>query len=417
MNFTGQETQKAVVSVILTSADGRILLQQRDDKPDLHYPGWWTIFGGYVEDGETPEAAIRRELMEELRIDLPVTHWRTYDCPVRSIPGEVHTRNYVFTAALDRPVESLTLSEGQGMRLFTPEEAAPLVLAFAQHLILRDYLREKCGLSIPSHDDLQGVTAIAAMFKRAEHAGRAAFLPYFPIGFPTIEESLQTIEAMAGVDVDGFEIGIPFSDPLADGAVVQEATQIALNNGVTVRKCLRAVQNLRERGVTQPMLLMGYINPILAYGVERFVADAKVAGADGLIVPDLPAEEGDELAQVCAQEGMAIVFFAAPTSNPERIAVTAKKATGFIYVVTLTGITGERSQLPPDLTDFVHRLREKTGDTPLVMGFGISKPEHARMVGELVNGFIVGSALVRARKQGHTIARDLAADLRAALDE
>ncbi len=417
MNLTGQETQKAVVSVILTSADGRILLQQRDDKPDLHYPGWWTIFGGYVEDDETPEAAIHRELMEELGIDLPAAHWRIYDCPVRSISGEVHTRNYVFTAALDRPVESLTLREGQGMRLFTPEEAAPLVLAFAQHLIVRDYVREKCGVSLPLQAGTHGVTTIAAMFRRAEQNGRAAFLPYFPIGFPTIEDSLQTIEALAGVGVDGFEIGIPFSDPLADGAVIQEATQVALNNGVTVRKCLRAVQNLRERGVAQPMLLMGYINPILAYGVERFVADAKAAGADGLIVPDLPAEEGDELAEACKREGLALVFFAAPTSSPERIAMAADKATGFIYVVSLTGITGERSQLPSDLTDFVHRLREKTGDTPLVMGFGISKPEQARMVGELVDGFIVGSALVRARKQGHTPARDLAASLRAALDE
>jgi len=417
MNFTGKETQKAVVAVILTDVDGRILLQQRDDKPGLDYPGWWTIFGGYVEDGETPDAAVRRELMEELGIDLPLTHWRTYDCPVRSTPGAAHTRNYVYTAALDRPVDSLTLHEGQGMRLFTPEEAAPLVLAFAQHLILRDYIAEKHRVMLTARNGARGVEAIAEMFKHARSQGRAAFLPYFPIGFPTIEESLQAIEAMAGVDVDGFEIGIPFSDPLADGAVIQAATQIALNNGVTVRKCLRAVQNLRERGVTQPMLLMGYINPMLSYGIDRFVVDAKAAGADGLIVPDLPAEEGDELAEICKREGLALVFFAAPTSSPDRIALAAAKSTGFIYVVSLTGITGERSHLPPDLTDFVHRLREKTGDAPLVMGFGISKPEQARMVGELVNGFIVGSALVRAEMHGHTAVRELAASLRAALNE
>lgn len=303
------------------------------------------------------------------------------------------------------------------MRLFTSQECAPLALAFAQHLILRDYIAETHGDPLPVQSESHGVDAVAAMFRHTQSAGRAAFLPYFPIGFPTIEQSIQAIEAMAGVGVDGFEIGIPFSDPLADGAVIQAATQIALNNGVTVRKCLRAVQNLRERGVTQPMLLMGYINPIMAYGVERFVTDAKTSGADGLIVPDLPPEEGAELAEVCKRIGMALVFFVAPTSSAERITLATQTATGFIYVVSLTGVTGERSQLPPDLTDFIHRLREKTGDTPLVMGFGISKPEQARLVGKLLDGFIVGSALVRAGQQSHAAVRELAASLRAAIGE
>src|SRR6185295_18074850 len=159
-----------------------------------------------------------------------------------------------------------------------------------------------------------GLETIAAMFARAKVQNRAAFLPYFPIGYPDYETSLDTIQAMAGVGVDGFEIGIPFSDPLADGPVNQAAMQKALENGITVKKCLEAVRTLRERGVTQPMLLMGYINPMLAYGVDAFVRDAKAAGADGLIVPDLPPEEAAVFSDACTREGLAMVFFLAPTS-------------------------------------------------------------------------------------------------------
>lgn len=261
-----------------------------------------------------------------------------------------------------------------------------------------------------------GLSAIQAMFGKAKAQNRAAFLPYFPIGFPTYEQSLDAIESMANVDVDGFEIGIPFSDPLADGPVVQAATQVALENGITVRKCLQGVQELRRRGVQQPMLMMGYINPLLAYGVDAFVHDAKAAGADGLIIPDLPPEEGASFSAACQREGMALVFFLAPTSSSDRIALVAQQAMGFIYVVALTGVTGERSTLPADLTEFVHRLRAQTGDTPLVMGFGISKPDHARMVAGLVDGFIVGSALVRAGWEGVPAVKALADSLRRALD-
>ena len=262
---------------------------------------------------------------------------------------------------------------------------------------------------------LAGVDAIAAMFEQAKTEGRSAFLPYFPIGYPTYEGSLDAIAAMAELGVDGFEIGIPFSDPLADGPVVQAATQIALENGTTVRKCLEAVRELRARGVSQPMLLMGYINPMLTYGVEAFVRDAKAAGADGLIVPDLPLEEGEFISEVCLREGLALVFFLAPTSSDERIALVAQRATGFIYVVSLTGITGERKELPADLTEFVARLRRHTQKVPLVMGFGISTPEHVRLVSQLVDGVIVGSAIVRAGKEGTEAVRTLTAALKEGL--
>jgi tryptophan synthase alpha chain len=260
-----------------------------------------------------------------------------------------------------------------------------------------------------------GVDAITAMFAQAKAEERAAFLPYFPVGYPTYEASLDAITAMAELGVDGFEIGIPFSDPLADGPVIQAATQIALENGTTVRKCLQAVRALRGRGVNQPMLMMGYLNPILAYGVEAFVRDAKAAGADGLIIPDLPPEEGDDLAEACQREGLALVFFLAPTSSDERIGLVAQRATGFIYVVSLTGITGERKELPPDLAEFIGRLRQQVTNVPLVMGFGISKPEHVRMVSRLVDGFIVGSAIVRAGKEGTEAVRQLTAQLKEGL--
>jgi tryptophan synthase alpha chain len=164
------------------------------------------------------------------------------------------------------------------------------------------------------------------------------------------------------------------------------------------------------------MLLMGYLNPIMAYGLEDFVRDAKAAGADGLIVPDLPPDEGVDLASICAREGMALVFFLAPTSSAERIAFVTQRATGFIYVVSLTGVTGARTQLPSDLTGFIARVRT-IADKPLVMGFGISTPEQARSMNGLVDGFIVGSALVRAGKGGVEPARELCASLRDALDE
>lgn len=260
-----------------------------------------------------------------------------------------------------------------------------------------------------------GIAAIEAMFETAKKQNRAAFLPYFPIGYPDYETSIEAIAGMAEVGVDGFEIGVPFSDPLADGPVVQAATQIALENGTTVKKCLDAVRTLRARGVTQPMLLMGYVNPILAYGIEAFVHDAWEAGADGLIVPDLPPDEASLLIDACAKIGLAMVFFIAPTSNMERIKLVAARATGFIYVVTFTGVTGVRREMPVDLKTFIEGLKQQI-DNPLVLGFGIGTPEQARSMSGLVEGFIVGSALVRAGKGGAEPVIQLATALRAALD-
>lgn len=261
-----------------------------------------------------------------------------------------------------------------------------------------------------------GIEAIAAMFERTRAEGRAAFLPYFTVGFPTYDESIDILAGIAGEGVDGFEIGIPFSDPLADGPTIQAASQVALDNGIQVSDGLRAVRDLRARGVGQPILLFSYLNPLLAYGPERFVIDAKAAGAQGFIIPDLPPEEA-HLFSACAREGMALVFFVAPTSNLARISLVAQQATGFIYVISVTGITGARNELPPNLTAFIRDVRAQT-DKPLVLGFGISKPEQARQMNGLVDGFIVASALIReCQERDSAAAQALARALRQALNE
>lgn len=238
-----------------------------------------------------------------------------------------------------------------------------------------------------------GLAHIQTTFERVGSAGRAALMPYYTLGYPDAETSLAVIEAAAHAGADLLELGIPFSDPLADGPTIQRSTQVALGGGTTVARCLEMVAGLRERGVEQPLLLMGYFNPVLAFGVRRFVKVAAQAGADGFIIPDLPPEEGGEVETACREEGLALVYLLAPTSTPERIAQVAGRSTGFIYLVSLTGVTGARRALPPDLGAFIRRVREESS-APLAIGFGISTPEQARLVGEMADGVIVGSAVI-----------------------
>jgi len=207
-----------------------------------------------------------------------------------------------------------------------------------------------------------GLDEIAAMFARARREGRAAFLPYYPAGYPDYETSLDAIAALAAAGADGFEIGLPFSDPLADGPTIQAATQIALENGITVGRGLEALRALRARDVTQPLLLMGYLNPLLSYGLERFARDARSAGAAGVIVPDLPPEEAGPLAEACAREGLALIFFLAPTSSPERIARVVERAQGFIYLHAAAGAWRVCRPRPrPDADAAGARLRYQPG--------------------------------------------------------
>jgi tryptophan synthase alpha chain len=239
------------------------------------------------------------------------------------------------------------------------------------------------------------MSRIAETFARLKQENRAALMPYVMVGFPERESALDLVPALEQAGADLFELGVPFSDPLADGATVQRAGERALANGVNVQFCLETVAALRARGVRAPLVLMGYVNPFLRYGFARLAADAAAAGADGLIIPDLPPEEAAECQAVCRANGLDLIFFAAPTTPDDRLAEIAQMASGFIYCVSLAGVTGARRDLSADLPAFLARVRRHT-DLPLVVGFGISRAEHVRQVGAIADGAIVGSALVGA---------------------
>ena len=234
---------------------------------------------------------------------------------------------------------------------------------------------------------------VAGAFAQAKDEGRTAVIPFVTAGYPTPERSQEWILALVRGGADIIEIGVPFSDPLADGATVQRTSQTALKYGITLADAMAMTRRLREdHDVSVPILLMGYYNPMLQYGLERLAADCAAAGVDGFIVPDLPAEESDDLLAVCRQHGLDLIFLLAPTSTDERIAAVAERASGFIYCVSLTGVTGQRTDLP-DLTGYLARVRART-DLSLAIGFGVSSPEHVRQVGEVADGAVIASAMI-----------------------
>jgi len=225
------------------------------------------------------------------------------------------------------------------------------------------------------------------------------FMPYFPVGYPDLATSIDVLEALAKNGADLIEVGLSFSDPLADGPVIQKATQTALDKGVTTKQVIATVAELRRRGVTIPLILMGYYNPILAYGLEKFIHDAREAGADGFIIPDLPPEESAEFVGAQHAVPLPLITMLAPTTPAERMEQIARNARGFIYLVSVTGVTGARTDVPEGLAGLVARVREHTS-VPVCVGFGIGSPEQAKAVGEIADGVIVGSACVRAIDEG-----------------
>ncbi|MGE5072698.1 MAG: tryptophan synthase subunit alpha [Anaerolineae bacterium] len=222
---------------------------------------------------------------------------------------------------------------------------------------------------------------------------RPIFMPYFPLGFPDLPTSIDVIECLVKNGADVIELGLSFSDPLADGPVIQMATQSALRNGITVAKSLAALRSLRERGVRVPLVLMGYYNPLLAFGLERFAGEAIGAGADGFIIPDLPVEEAGEFEALIG--AVPLIQMLAPTTPDGRMATIAAHARGFIYLVSVTGTTGVRRSVTDGLEQLVARVRRHT-DLPVCVGFGIGAPAQAEAVGGIADGVIVGSACVRA---------------------
>jgi tryptophan synthase alpha chain len=242
------------------------------------------------------------------------------------------------------------------------------------------------------------VSRIAETFAQLKAAGRTALMPYVMVGYPERDSALELAPALEEAGADMFELGVPFSDPLADGVTVQRAAEQALANNVRLSFCLETAATLRERGLRAPLVLMGYFNPFLRYGLGRLAADAVAAGIDGLIIPDLPPEEAGECHAALRAAGLDLIFLVAPTTPDERIAEIVQLASGFIYCVALTGITGARRELWEGLPDFLDRVRRFT-DLPLAVGFGISSAAHVRQVGAHADGAIVASALINKIEQ------------------
>lgn len=259
---------------------------------------------------------------------------------------------------------------------------------------------------------------IGATFERLRDRGSLTLVGWQTIGYPTLGATERLVPALYEGGFDLFELGVPFSDPMADGATIQRSSQVALDNGTAPRHCFDAIRTLRREGCAFPLLFMAYYNSVLSMGPERFAGEAAEAGLDGLTVPDLPPEESDELLRPLEQAGIDLIFLVAPTSTEERLKTVAARASGFVYCVSLTGVTGARDHLPEELPDYLRRVRSVT-DLPLAVGFGISRPEHVAALRGKADGAIVGSRIIdvmeRTPPDEHSIAlRAYAASLREA---
>ena len=224
-------------------------------------------------------------------------------------------------------------------------------------------------------------------------SGHIALIPYVTVGYPSIEATLKVVPLLASSGCDIVELGIPFSDPLADGATIQKASFYALQNGVTPKLCLKVAKELSQK-VNIPLVFMTYFNPVFSYGLEEFCSACASSGVSGLIIPDLPPEEGSELEAITQRHSLDLIYLLAPTSTEERINLIAGRSRGFIYMVSVTGVTGAREKLPADLEAFVARVKKVTTQ-PLCVGFGISTPEQARQVARIADGVIVGSRIIQ----------------------
>jgi tryptophan synthase alpha chain len=236
------------------------------------------------------------------------------------------------------------------------------------------------------------MSRIQRVFERTRRDSRVALFPYLTDGFPDRASCSSLIEAMLQAGADGLEIGIPFSDPVADGLTLQRASEQALRGGASIATALETARRARRASAAAPLIYMSYLNPILAAGERAFCQAAADAGADGLIVPDLPPEECESVRVACQAAGLDYIMMLAPTSSEQRIKRVAELASGFIYCVSLVGVTGARDALYGGLAPFLSRIRAVTS-IPLVVGFGISQPEHVRSLRGLADGAIVASAL------------------------
>ncbi len=244
------------------------------------------------------------------------------------------------------------------------------------------------------------MSAIGAVFSRCREEKRAAFIPYLTGGDPDIETSARLIEALAEGGADIIEVGVPFSDPIADGPVNQRAAVRALEAGVTLPGILEMIARVRTR-IDTPIVLFSYFNPLLAHGLQTVAEQAAISGVDGILCVDLPPDEDDGgFREYCIAAGVDSVYLLSPTSTPARVRIVAEASSGFVYYVSRTGVTGVQKDLTSELQKEVKKIRRKV-DLPVAVGFGISSPEQVAAVGKVADGVVVGSALVRLVEENH----------------
>ena len=234
---------------------------------------------------------------------------------------------------------------------------------------------------------------LAEKFKQIDSEGRTGLILFLTAGFPDMDATMELVPALAEAGADCIELGVPFSDPMADGLTIQASSYHALRNGVTLDSCIKLVGQLRDRIPDTPLIPMSYYNPIFNYGLSRFGEEAQRAGVDGVIVADMPPDESGPLMEECGPRGIHIIPLLAPTSTAARLETACRAASGFVYCVSLTGVTGAREELPPGVFRLLERVRQYT-NLPLAAGFGISRREHVEAIGNHAQAAVVGSALI-----------------------
>ncbi|MGV6887796.1 tryptophan synthase subunit alpha [Rhodophyticola sp. SM2404] len=246
------------------------------------------------------------------------------------------------------------------------------------------------------------MTRIDDTFARLKAEGKKAFVAYVMAGDPDYETSLEIVKGLPEAGVDIIELGLPFTDPMADGSTIQLAGQRALDGGQSLEKTLQIARELRKGNDTTPIVMMGYYNPIYSRGVERFLSDAKEAGIDGLIIVDLPPEEDGELCIPAQKAGLNFIRLATPTSDDKRLPKLLENTSGFIYYVSITGVTGAAAAQSGDVGPEVARIKSHT-DLPVIVGFGITTPEAAENIASVADGAVVGSAIVNQIAEGKPV--------------
>ncbi len=244
------------------------------------------------------------------------------------------------------------------------------------------------------------IRPITARFNELKKMKESALIIYLTAGYPSLKQSMDCVLTVANSGADLIEIGVPFSDPVADGPIIQYSSQAALSNGITLHDIINSV---REIKVSTPLVMMSYLNPIIAYGKEKFFKTVQNTGISGLIIPDIPIEESSEWVSLSKRYSIDVIFLIAPTTSDERIRVIVQESSGFIYCVTVTGTTGVREKLPPDLLKFVRSVRQLT-DKPIAVGFGVSTAEQIQLLNKDVDGVIIGSRVIEAVRKREDLA-------------